>query len=336
MPAEWEPHSGTWLTWPHSLETWGEEALPRVEKTYLSIIKALAPVELVHILVNDTDSLASIKNKIALAGIPDNSLRFHIIPTNDSWIRDYGPNFLVSGPPENRHIAVNNWLFDSWGGKYDWELDNQAGDEIAGIVKLPAFHPSIVLEGGAIDVNGLGTCLTTEPCLLNKNRNGGLTRSQMESILKNYLGVRNIIWLQGETEGDDTDGHIDNLARFVNPTTVVCAVEEDPNASNFRELNDNFETLKSSTDQDGNLLNVIRLPLPGEVRAGSTRLPASYANFYICNRKVLLPVFNVPSDQDAVSILQNIFPDREVVPLPCRELLMGFGGIHCITQQHPA
>lgn len=336
MPAEWEKHSGTWLTWPHCLETWDEGVLPHVEKTYLLIIKALAPGEVVHILVNDNASQESVKNKIANAGIPEDSLRFHIIPTNDSWIRDYGPNFLVSGGTAKRKISFNNWKFDSWGGKYDWELDNQVGGEIARILKLPAFEPKIVLEGGAIDVNGLGTCLTTEPCLLNNNRNGGLSRETMEKILKNHLGVKNIIWLQGEIEGDDTDGHIDNLARFVNPTTVVCAWEEDSTAKNYTALNDNYEFLQSALDQDGNLLNVIRLPMPGEVRQGLTRLPASYANFYIGNRVVLLPIFNVPNDRKALSILQNIFTDREVVPLPCRELLMGFGGIHCITQQQPA
>ncbi len=343
MPAEWEPHSGTWLAWPHNSGTWNKTVLPQVEQTYIGIIQALAPGEIVHILVNDRAALESVKNKIANAGISDHFLRFYVIPTNDAWIRDYGPNFLASGDSENRQTALNNWQFNSWGGRwdleldnYDWELDNQAGDEIARRLNLPTFEPGRVLEGGAIDVNGLGTCLTTEPCLLNENRNGGLNSDTMGNILKNYLGVRNIIWLKGGIEGDDTGGHIDNLARFVNPTTVVCAVEEDSTAPNFKELNDNYETLQSAVDQDGSLLNVVRLPMPGEIKAGGDRLPASYANFYIGNRTVLLPVFNVPNDRKAESILQNLFPNREVVPLPCRELLMGFGGIHCITQQHPA
>ncbi|MCH8313455.1 MAG: agmatine deiminase family protein [Nitrospinae bacterium] len=336
MPAEWEPHSGTWLAWPHNLETWDKEVLPHVEQTYLSIIQALAPGEIVHILVDNETSLESVKIKIANAGFPCDPLRFYIIPTDDAWIRDYGPNFLVSGNPEHRQIALNNWRFDSWGGKYDWELDDRAGGEIARLLKLPAFEPDIVLEGGAIDVNGLGTCLTTESCLLNVNRNGGLDRHTVENILRNYLEVKNIIWLKGEIEGDDTDGHIDNLARFVNPRTVVCACEEDSAASSYKALNDNYESLQSAADQDGNLLNVIRLPMPGAVNTGSTRLPASYANFYIGNRTVLLPVFNVPNDSKAESIIQKIFPDREVVPLPCRELLAGLGGLHCITQQQPA
>jgi len=336
MPAEWEPHSGTWLAWPHNLETWDKAVLPHVEQTFLSMIQALAPGEIIHILVNNETSLESVKNKLANAGIPRGSLRFYIIPTDDAWIRDYGPNFLVSGDPEHRQIALNNWRFDSWGGKYDWELDDRTGGEIARLLKLPAFEPNIVLEGGAIDVNGFGACLTTEPCLLNVNRNGGLDRKTVENILKNYLGAKHIIWLKGGIEGDDTDGHIDNLARFVNPTTVVCACEDDSAASSYKALNDNYETLQSATDQDGNILNVIRLPMPGAVKTGSTRFPASYANFYIGNRTVLLPVFNVPDDRKAESILRNLFPDREVVPLPCRELLIGLGGLHCITQQQPA
>ena len=334
MPAEWEPHSGTWLTWPHNPGTWDKTALPHVEQTYLSIIQALVPGESVHILVNDPAALESVKIKIAHAGIPADSVRFYVIPTDDAWIRDFGPNFLVSGNSGNRQIALNNWRFDSWGGKYEWELDNRAGDKIASLLKLPAFEPEIVLEGGAIDVNGLGTCLTTASCLLNGNRNGGMNRETMETVLKNYLGVKNIIWLKGEIEGDDTDGHIDNMARFVNPTTVVCAYEE--NASNFKELNGNYQTLKSAADQDGNSLKVIRLPMPEPVITDSTRLPASYANFYIGNRTVLLPVFDGPNDLKAQTILQKLFPEREIVPLPCRELLVGLGGLHCVTQQQPA
>lgn len=341
MPAEWEPHSGTWLSWPHNPGTWNESVLPKVEQTYLAIIQALAPGETVHILVNDPASLERVKVKIAKTGVSTNSLLFYVIPTNDAWIRDYGPNFLVSGYADDRQIAINNWRFNSWGerwnlkeNEYDWEIDNQAGNKIAHTLLLPTFSPDIVLEGGAIDVNGLGTCLSTQSCLLNTNRNGGLNRETMENILKNYLGVKKVIWLQGEIEGDDTGGHIDNLARFVSPTTIVCAYDE--NASSSYGLNNNFQTLKSENDQDGNPLNVIRLPMPEPVMAGTTRLPASYANFYIGNKTVLLPVFNGPNDRKAETVLQEVFPDRKVVPLPCRELLMGFGGLHCITQQQPA
>ena len=192
-----------------------------------------------------------------------------------------------------------------------------------------------MLEGGAIDVNGKGTCLTTEPCLLNPNRNGGMDREAMEGYLINYLGVQKVIWLKGGMEGDDTDGHIDNLARFVNPTTILCAYEEDPSDPNHEGLKDNYDRLESATDQDGNPLNIIRLPMPGKVEASSGRLPASYANFYIGNRVILLPVYNTANDSKAEAILKEAFPEREIVPIPCRELVQGFGSIHCVTQQQP-
>jgi agmatine deiminase len=335
MPAEWETHSATWLAWPHNQETWDVSVLPGVEQTYLAMIRALVTGEEVHILVNDLASRKSVENKIHIAGIPLDRVRLHIIPTKDAWIRDYGPNFLVNVNEEK--IAFNNWQFDSWGGKYDDLLhDNETAGKIAQILKLPTFEPGIVLEGGAIDVNGKGTCLTTEPCLLNPNRNGGMDRETMEGYLKNYIGVQKIIWLKGGMEGDDTDGHIDNMARFVNPTTILCAYEEEDLADpNYEGLKDNYERLVSSTDPSGKPMNIIRLPMPGKVEASSGRLPASYANFYIGNRAVLLPVYNTANDKKAQSILKETFPDREIVPIPCRELVQGFGSIHCVTQQQP-
>ena len=336
MPAEWESHSATWLSWPHNQITWEPSILPDVEQTYLAMIRALAPGEEVHILVNDAATLDFVEKKITQAGISLERIRLHIIPTKDAWIRDYGPNFLVSGEKEIRKIAFNNWRFDSWGGKYDDLLtDNEAAGKIAQIFKIPTFEPGIVLEGGAIDVNGKGTCLTTEPCLLNPNRNGGMDREAMEGYLINYLGVQKVIWLKGGMEGDDTDGHIDNLARFVNPTTILCAYEEDPSDPNHEGLKDNYDRLESATDQDGNPLNIIRLPMPGKVEASSGRLPASYANFYIGNRVILLPVYNTANDSKAEAILKEAFPEREIVPIPCRELVQGFGSIHCVTQQQP-
>ena len=332
MPAEWEPHSATWLTWPRNQETWSAEVLPAVENTYLSIIRALVPEETVCILVNDRESKESVSKKIKDAEIPLDRVQLHIIPTDDAWIRDYGPNFLVEKKWE---VACNKWGFDSWGGKYDWQQDNEAAGIIARTLKLQTFDPGIVLEGGAIEVNGQGTCLTTEPCLLNPNRNGGLSREVMERYLKNFLGARKVIWLKGGIEGDDTDGHIDNLARFVNPTTILCSYEEDSRDPNFNGLDENYRTLLSATDRNGNSMTVVRLPMPGVIETAGTRLPASYANFYIGNRSVLLPVYEVPNDQKAQYILQDAFPDREVVPIPCRDLVQGLGAIHCITQQQP-
>lgn len=336
MPAEWETHSATWLAWPHNLETWDASALPGVEQTYLTMIRALVTGEDVHILVSDAATLESVENKIRNAGISLDQVHLHTIPTQDAWIRDYGPNFLVNDKGIERKVAFNNWQFDSWGGKYDDLLhDNETAGKIAEILNLPTCEPGIVLEGGAIDVNGKGTCLTTESCLLNPNRNGGMDREAMEDYLKKFLGVQKVIWLKGGMEGDDTDGHIDNLARFVNATTILCAYEEDPADSNYEGLKDNYEKLLSCTDQDGDPLNIIRLPMPGLVEVDSGRLPASYANFYIGNRVVLLPVYNTTNDSKAEALLKEAFPDREVVPIPCLELVQGFGSIHCITQQQP-
>jgi agmatine deiminase len=333
MPAEWEKHSATWLAWPHNLETWNASVLPAVEQTYLAIIAALAPDEIVSVLVNDPATQKYVEEKIHARGIPLERVQCHTVPTDDAWIRDYGPNFLVGG--DKKEVACNNWRFDSWGGKYDWQRDDRVAGKLAKILDLKTFEPGIVLEGGAIEVNGQGLCLTTEPCLLNSNRNGGMDRDTMEGYLKQFLGVQKVIWLKGGMEGDDTDGHIDNLARFVNPTTILCAYEENTADPNYEGLKDNYERLVSSTDPGANAMNIVRLPMPGNVEVSSGRLPASYANFYIGNRVVLLPVYNTANDNKAQSILQEAFPEREVVAIPCRELVQGLGSIHCITQQQP-
>ncbi|MEE9259157.1 MAG: agmatine deiminase family protein, partial [Nitrospinaceae bacterium] len=336
MPAEWEPHTATWLTWPHNRETWPKQDMAQVKSAYVAMVRALSTGETVNILVNNDSEKERIAEKLLNAAITADSIELHIIPTDDSWIRDYGPNFLVRETPAGREAALNKWKFDSWGGKYEWEQDNRAGSEIAGLVECPRFDPGIVLEGGAVEVNGVGTCLTTESCLLNKNRNGGLGRDEMESYLKNYLGVRKIVWLNGSLEGDDTDGHIDNLARFVNPSTILCAYEENAKDRNFSGLKNNLELLESATDQDGNVFDVVRLPMPGYVGSKSERLPASYANFYIGNRAVLLPTFGHPNDTRAHELLQNFFPEREIIGIPSQVLVWGLGSVHCLTQQEPA
>ena len=333
MPAEWECHLSTWLTWPHNLETWPGQDMQKVEEEFLSIIRHLAPEESVNILVNNEEMKKAVKLILKGHGLNFKNIFLHEIPTNDSWIRDYGPNFIVQ--PSGK-VAVNDWNFDSWGGKYKWELDDLAGTVIAEESGLLNFKPEIVLEGGAIDVNGLGTCITTESCILNPNRNDSINREGMEKILKDYLGVKKIIWLNGSLEGDDTDGHIDNLARFVNPQTIVCAVEEDEFDANYNILKNNFDRLKTITDQDENPLKVVALPMPGYVGNQKERLPASYANFYIANNLVLIPVYDHPNDKRALSILEPLFPDRKIVPILCKNLIWGLGGVHCLTQQHPA
>jgi agmatine deiminase len=335
MPAEWEPHTGTWLTWPHNLETWPDQDMKQVESDYLQIVKAVAQVEQAHILVQDKSAEEAINNKLLANDVNMNQVFLYDIPTNDSWIRDYGPNFLVREKDNRREVAINDWDFDSWGRKYKWELDDLVAGFIAEHLEFPKFKPKIVLEGGAIEVNGLGTCLTTDSCLLNPNRNGGIRRERMEEFLKNYLGASKFIWLNGNLEGDDTDGHIDNLARFVNPTTIICSLEENERDSNFLGLMQNYERLQAAKDQDGKPFQIIPLPMPGYVGSTKERLPASYANFYIMNNTVLVPEYDHPNDEKALEIITPLFPERNIIRIPCKTLIWGLGGIHCLTQQQP-
>ena len=335
MPAEWEPHAGTWLTWPHNLETWPGQDMEQVEFDYLQIIQAITQGEHAHILIQDKPAEDELQSTLQTNGVNMSQVFLYDIPTNDSWIRDYGPNFLVREIEGCREIAINDWDFDSWGRKYKWELDDLVTSIIAEQMGFPKFKPEIVLEGGAIEVNGLGTCLTTDSCVLNPNRNDGIRRERMEEFLKNYLGVSKIIWLSGDLVGDDTDGHIDNLARFVNPTTIVCSFEEDEKDANYIGLKQNYDRLKAAKDQDGNPFQIIPLPMPGYVGSEEERLPASYANFYITNNAVLVPVYEHPNDEKALDIISPLFPERKIIPIPCKILIWGLGGIHCLTQQQP-
>ncbi len=335
MPGEWEHHVGTWLTWPQNQETWPGVYLEQAENVYLEIIRNLSLGEKVFILVDDPDTQNRVKNLFSKQKISIENINFFIIPTDDAWIRDYGPNFLINNKNQKIKVAANDWNFDSWGKKYDWELDNQVPEKILEHLDIPKFEPGIVLEGGAIEVNGKGICLTTEQCLLNPNRNNGPSKEEMESYLKNYLGAKKIIWCLGNLMGDDTDGHIDNLVRFVNPNTLICVVEEDPTDPNYHCTQENFKILKSAEDLNGDSFNIIPFPTPGIVKENGNRLPASYANFYIGNRVVLLPTYNHKNDSRVESILENCFPDRHVVAIQSKPLLIGFGSIHCLTQQQP-
>jgi agmatine deiminase len=336
MPAEWEPHSATWLTWPHNLETWPGQDMAKIEAVYVQMIKALAKGEKIHLLVNRESDAFRLNKLIKNNPLNIENIIIYSIPTNDAWIRDYGPNFLVRETPSGeREVAANLWKFDSWGGKYEWDLDDLAGGAIMDMLGGTRFEPGIVLESGAIEVNGEGLCITTEQCLLNPNRNGGLEKAEMESYLKHYLGVLEIIWCQGNIEGDDTDGHIDNLVRFVNLDTVLCAWEDDASDPNHACLKENLEILESFRNADGKPLNVVKLPMPGRIDTHEERLPASYANFYIGNRAVLLPTYNHRNDAVAMSILKRFFPDREIVGIPCETFVWGLGAIHCVTQQQP-
>jgi len=336
MPAEWEHHSATWLTWPHNPETWPKQDKQKVENEFLTIVRHLACHETTHLLVTDAEMERSVKSALKYEGVKMENIIFHDIPTNDSWIRDYGPNFIVQDKNRTRKVAGNDWDFNSWGRKYKWELDDLAGTVILKESGLKYFKPGIVLEGGAIDVNGLGTCMTTESCIMNPNRNNKISFEEMKKIFENYLGISKIIWLTGAIEGDDTDGHIDNIARFVSPQKIVCAVEENEDDPNYPSLKNNYDRLKTVTDQDNNPLEIIPLPMPGYIGSREERLPASYANFYISNKSVLVPVYGHSNDNRAIAILAPFFPNREIIPIPFQTLIWGLGGIHCLTQQQPA
>jgi agmatine deiminase len=333
MPPEWHRHAATWLTWPKDPLTWPER-VPQVEEIYLQIMAALAPHEIVNLLVDDEATEACVRERCQFEG--REQVRFHRIPTVDSWIRDYGPNFLIN---ERGELAYNDWIFNAWGDKYEkLKRDDGVPKRLENVLGVPRFEPGIVLEGGSIEVNGAGVVLTTEQCLLNPNRNPQLRRDEVETYLKNYLGVEQVLWLGEGIVGDDTDGHIDDIARFVAPDTIVCALEDDPTDANYELLQDNYRRLQHARDARGAAFRIETLPMPGIVggRAEADRLPASYANFYIANNVVLLPIFGHPNDLRAADKLQHLMPERRVIPINAESLVWGMGTIHCLSQQQPA
>ncbi len=332
MPAEWSPHEAIWLSWPHDPTTF-TSGVEKVEETYLQIIQLLHRDEYINLFVKDDAMQKKTKALFEENKIDLKRIRYFKFDYADVWFRDYGPIFLLNG---NKQLAMVHWTFNSWGQKYEELLkDAQIPHVINQQMHLTCFEPGIVLEGGSIDVNGKGTLLTTEQCLLNKNRNACLPKENIEKYLSDYLGVNHIIWLKSGIAGDDTDGHVDDLARFVNEITVVCAYE-DSDDENGKALSQNYEILSQSTDQEGKKIKIIKLPMPGNVEFSGKRLPASYTNFYIGNRTVLVPTFKSENDKLALTILQEQFPTRKVVGVDCADLICGFGAIHCISQQQPA
>lgn len=333
MPAEWEKHDAIWLAWPHNAKTFPDR-VEKVEKVYVQIIDAIHESEAVNLFVKDIAMKEKVAELLDKKDINLEKIHFMVFDYADVWFRDYGPIFVVN--KAKRKLAMLQWIFNAWGGKYEELMkDTRIPEIINKQMMLKFFKPGIVLEGGSIDVNGKGTLLTTEQCLLNKNRNPHLGKKEIEHYLKDYLGINHIIWLKKGIAGDDTDGHVDDIARFVAPATVLCAYENDKNDENYPALKENYEILLESKDQDGNSLNVIKLPMPAFVGDGQ-RLPASYANFYIGNRAVLVPVFGHKNDHLALKIIQKAFPDRKAIGIDCTDLVYGFGAIHCITQQQPA
>jgi agmatine deiminase len=344
MPAEWEPHQATWIAWPHNRSDWPGKfaAIPWV---YAEIARHLSRVELVEIVAKNAAEETAARKVLKRAGVTSKNIRFHRWPTNRVWTRDSGPIFVRRDGAADP-IAVTNWRFNAWAKYPDWRLDNQLPDRIANKLKLKQFAPiasvddrphHVVLEGGSIDANGHGLLLTTEECLLSKvqQRNPGMSRGDLEAIFAEYLGIEKVIWLGQGIVGDDTHGHVDDIARFASPDTVLAAVERDRSDANYAPLQENLKRLEAVSDQQGRKLQIIPLPLPRPVIFEGRRLPASYANFYVANNLVLVPTFNDPMDLLALKTLEAVFPKREIVGIYCGDFIWGLGAIHCATQQQP-
>ncbi len=370
MPAEWEPHDAIWLAWPYDLDSFPK--INKVEKTYTEIISAIHETERVELLVLDEAMKTKASEMLSQAGVNFSRINFHVYDYADVWMRDTAPTFLVKSTPSSTFakasadrssppshggekgqeasppvsqiggeregvLAAVKWKFNSWGNKWPTLLkDDNTGYFVAKALKTQYFKPGIVMEGGAFDVNGSGSLLTTEQCLLNPNRNPNLTKSEIENYLKEYLGVSNIIWLKAGIAGDDTDGHIDDTARFVNSAAILAAYEDDESDENYSILKANYDILRAAKDEQGRALSIIKLPMPKLTRPDGSRLPASYANFYIGNGKVLVPTFNQENDSKALEIIKQQFPGRGVVGIDCSDMVYGFGTIHCASQQQPA
>jgi agmatine deiminase len=332
MPAEWAPHQATWISWPHNPETW-PGALEQAEAAMAQAVAALAGGETVRINVLDADHEARVRQRLGPAGASA-AVVFHHFRTNDAWCRDHGAIFVKDAAGR---LGAVNCGFNAWGGKYPpWDLDDAIPAQMAAALGVPLFEGGLVLEGGSIDVNGAGTVLTTEQCLLNENRNPRLARAEIEERLRLLLGVQQVLWLGDGIVGDDTDGHVDDITRFVAEDTVVTVTEPDPSDPNHEPLAENLARLEAMRLPDGRPLRIVELPMPRPVELDGQRLPASYGNFYIGNEAVLLPVFDQPADAEAARILAPLFPGRRIVPIRANELVIGLGAFHCLTQQVPA
>jgi agmatine deiminase len=339
MPAEWEPHEATWLGWPHELTDWPGKFAP-IPWAFAEIVRHLSRVERVFLFVENRRAQTRVRSILKKSGANLDAVDFFVVPTDRSWMRDSGPICVCN---ESGEVALNNFQFNGWAKypnhKKDAAVVAKANKRLKRRLWLPQHKGRrVVLEGGSIDVNGCGTLLTTEECLLSKvqERNPGFTRHDYQEVFREYLGATNVLWLKSGIAGDDTHGHVDDLTRFVAPSTVVTIVESDVNDANYAPLQENLELLKTMKDQDGKPLRVETLPMPAPVYFDDFRLPASYANFYIANKIVLVPTFNDSNDRVALNALAHLFPDREVVGIPCRDLVLGLGTIHCMTQQQPS
>jgi len=344
MPAEWERHHATWIGWPHNKSDWPGRFGP-IPWVYTEIVRKLAPAEIVRILVNSSAHEGAARRALKSAGVSLDRVEFFRFPTNRGWTRDFGPLF-VRRSGSSGELAIARFRFNAWAKYPDWKKDDRIPERVAARLELPLFPAragrggrDVVLEGGSIDVNGRGSLLTTEQCLLDpavQVRNPGLSRSELEAVLRDYVGATNVLWLGKGIAGDDTHGHVDDVCRFVNPGTVVLCRESDLRDANYRPLAENRERLEGMRLEDGSKIDVVDLPMPAPLYFAGQRLPASYANFYSANAAVLVPTFNDPNDRVALGILAELIKDRPVVGVHAVDLVWGLGTIHCLTQQEPA
>lgn len=335
FPAEFDPQESMWLSWPHKEASWPGK-IETIYAPYSLFIKEVSKGQKVNINVADEAMKTFALAHLEKAGVDLNQIRFHFFPTNDAWCRDHGPAFLINPKADVKKVLVK-WNYNAWGEKYPpHDLDNQIPIKIAEELGIPYFTPGMVMEGGSVEFNGKGTLLTSEACLLNENRNPHLKQAQIERYLQDFYGVNHILWVGDGIVGDDTDGHIDDITRFVNEDTVVTVVEENVADENYGLLTENLKRLNKMRLENGKQLNVVELPMPAPVIYDDQRLPASYANFYIANESVIVPTFRDKNDQKALDILTDCFPSRRIVGIDSTDIIWGLGSFHCLSQQEPA
>ena len=335
FPAEFAPHVATWLSWPHKEASWPGK-IDSIFPNYSLFIKELAKSETVRINVKDEAMKNFASTHLQKAGADLSKIEFYFHPTNDAWCRDHGPAFLINPAAEIKKVIVD-WGYNAWGGKYPpFDLDDVIPTLIGKQFNMPVFHPGIVMEGGSVEFNGKGTVMTSTACLLNPNRNPHLNQEQIENFLHQYYGMEQVLWVDEGIVGDDTDGHIDDTVRFVNEDTVLTVIEENKSDDNYSILQHNLKQLQKMRLLNGKQLNIVELPMPEELIYEDQRLPCSYANFYIANRSVIVPVFNCDKDEKALRIIQDCFPSREVIGIDSTDIIWGLGSFHCLSQQEPA
>jgi agmatine deiminase len=334
FPAEFAPHTATWLSWPHKEASWPGK-IDAIFPSYVAFIKTLTRFEMVNINVVDVAMEQRATAMLEAAGVDMGKVVFFLHPTNDAWCRDHGPAFLLNKLDPNKK-AIVDWSYNAWGNKYPpFDLDDVIPTLIGNQFGLPVFNPGIIMEGGSVDFNGAGTVITSTACLLNPNRNPNLSQVQIEQYLMDYYGQDQVLWVDEGIIGDDTDGHIDDTVRFVNEDTVITVVEENTNDDNYALLQHNLKQLKSMRLLNGKQLNIVEIPMPDPVIWEEQMLPASYANFYIANNQVVVPTFRSDKDDKALQIIQGCFPDREIVGIDSKDIIWGLGSFHCLSQQEP-